>query len=317
MPQAYKVVPIPAEDRLKEKIVRRARTITLNKIAVIDVDGVITGYDDLLGKESPLTDVIEKLQRAWEDRFVKAIVLRIDSPGGEVTASDIIYRKLCKIREGDRRRDLPAKPIVASMQGVCASGGYYIACGADKIVAEPTSITGSIGVIILAFNIRPLLDKIGVYTETIKSGDKKDALSPFRPLSPEEKRLFQQIIDQLYERFLTVVSSSRRSSEEKIRPLADGRVFTGEDAVRFGLVDMLGGLEDAIDLAKSLAGIKDAHIVMYHRPWGYKGSIYAKMNHIPQQIEIGGINMFNVDLGDLFYGRGKVMYLWLPQADSK
>ncbi len=314
-PKAYKVIPIPADEKLQEKIVSKDPGVIFNKIAIIDIDGVITNYkrSALKGGENPLATIIEKLEKAQNDPLVKGIVLRLNSPGGTVTASDIIYRKILEIRKGNPKKKIPPKPVVASMQDTCASGAYYIACAANEIITEPTSITGSIGVIILTFNIKTLLNKVGITTKAIKSGDKKDALSPFRPLSPEEQKIFQDIINQLYDRFLQIVSTSRKKTKDQLKPLADGRIFTGQDAVKLGLADKTGSLEDAITRAKQLAGIKSAQVVIYHRPWGYKGSIYSTLEEqIPQPIQNNSI--ISINFQELPFDTGLFMYLWLPSA---
>ncbi|MFA5865360.1 MAG: signal peptide peptidase SppA [Phycisphaerae bacterium] len=314
-PMAYKVTPIPMTERLDESVVACDRGILLPKVALIDIDGVILNARDtsLLGSgDNPTALVMEKLQKAAEDPHVKAVVLRINSPGGGVTASDIIYRQVLKVKCGDKSRGFPAKPVVAAMMDVAASGGYYIACAASEIYAEPTTVTGSIGVIMLTLNAKGLLDKIGVSTDAIKSGAKKDIGSPFRPMQPDERKIFQDMINEFYNRFVDVVAQSRtKISKSKVRELADGRVYSGEQAQKLSLIDKVDGLDGAIKHSKELAGIQAAKVVMYHRPVGYRGSIYSAAEPMP--VQKNETNLFNVRVPDLLPQQGAFMYLWQPQ----
>jgi protease-4 len=256
--------------------------------------------------------IVEKLRKASEDPCVKAVVLRINSPGGSVTASDILYKEVTRVRTGDPNRKIPGKPVVASMLDCAASGGYYIACAADQIMAEPTTVTGSIGVVMMTWNAKGLLDKIGVSTDAIKSGPNKDAASPFRPMKPEERQIFQTMIDEYYQRFLAIVGHSRTNLKpEQIRELADGRVYTGTQALKLGLVDHEGSLDDALVLAKDLADIKKAQVVIYHRPVGYRGSIYAAAEAINPKMTASS-PLVNIPVPDYLQGQGTFLYLWQP-----
>lgn len=314
-PTAYKVTPIPISEELNETIVATDPGIILPKIALIDIDGVLVNAREssLLGTgENKMAMVIEKLRKASEDPRVKAVVLRINSPGGSVTASDILYKEVKRVQVGDPCRRIPGKPVVASMLDCAASGGYYIACAADQIVAEPTCITGSIGVIMMTWNAKGLLDKVGVSTDAIKSGPNKDAASPFRPMKPEERQVFQTMIDEYYQRFLAVVSQSRTGLKpEKIRELADGRVYTGSQALKLGLVDHEGSLDDALVLAKDLADINNAQVVIYHRPVGYRGSIYASAQTRNPNIS-ASTPLVNIPIPDYLQQQGAFLYLWQP-----
>lgn len=201
--------------------------------------------------------VIEQLRQAQEDFDVKAILLRVNSPGGSVVGSDEIYQAL---------RDEIDKPVVISMGELAASGGYYISAGADRIVANPATFTGSIGVILTATHLEDLLDKVGVDVTILKSGEFKDTLSPFRDMTPEEQALWQEIIDEAYEQFVGVVAEGRSMSREQVRELADGRVYTGRQALELGLIDALGNLPDAVELAAELGGIEgEPRIIEYRR----------------------------------------------------
>ncbi len=214
-----------------------------DRVAIISIKGVIV---------NPLPTV-RKIERLRKDRSVKALVIRVDSPGGSVGASQEIYRAIERFRaEG--------KPVVVSMGNIAASGGYYVSAPADYIFANPGTITGSIGVIIQHVAYKELMEKIGVKATAIKTGKFKDTLNPFRELTPEEKEYLKETINEAYEQFLEAILRyrSKKISEERLREVADGRVFTGERAKELGLVDELGGIEDAIEKAKELAGVPKA-----------------------------------------------------------
>ncbi len=210
-----------------------------DKIALVELRGVI--YDSRA--------LVKQFKYYAEDRSIKAVVFRVDSPGGGVAASQEIYEQVRKVRKA-------GKPVVVSMGSVAASGGYYVSCGADSIVANPGTTTGSIGVILEATNVAGLLKKLGVRVDVVKSGKFKDTGSPFRKMTDEEKAYLQRYIDNAYHQFVRVVSKERHIPESKVLKIADGRIFTGEQALKLGLVDKLGTYEDAIQLAAKMAGIK-------------------------------------------------------------
>ena len=216
-------------------------------VAVIRLEGMIVGDRNATSLQAITPkQVKDLLEQAEDDPFVQAIVIRIDSPGGDVVASDEIYRMLLEVE----------KPVVVSMGSVAASGGYYIACGADYIVAHPDSLTGSIGVISQFVNAEGLMKKVGVEVVVIASGPAKDIGSPFREMTEEERDLWRGIIDEVYEDFVAVVAERRGLPLDQVRELADGRVYTGHQALEAGLVDDLGTLEDAIAKAAELGGIE-------------------------------------------------------------
>jgi protease-4 len=229
------------------------------KIAVIPLSGTITTGGSLLFPGSTITPglVRDYLAKAERDTAVKAIVFHIDSPGGEIAPCQEILWEIERVKE--------AKPIVVSMGGTAASGGYYISTQADKIVALPTTMTGSIGVISQVINIEGLLEKLGIQIETFKGGKYKDMYSGFREMTPEEEEIMQEIIDEYYEHFIDVVAEGRGLGKEEVRNLATGQIYTGTAAKELGLVDELGGLDTAINLAAELAGI-EAPIVEYYQP---------------------------------------------------
>ncbi len=204
-------------------------------------------------------DIVRQLKKYRKNKSIDAVVLRIESPGGAIGASQEIYEEVKKTRES-------GKIIVASMGNVAASGGYYVACGADKIVANPGTVTGSIGVIAEFFNISELADKFGLKFETVKSGKFKDSGSPFRTLTNEERKYFQKLIDDSFQQFVEVVHKEREIDKEKLLKIADGRIFTGQQAKELNLVDELGSYEDAISLSIKMAGIsEDARIIREKR----------------------------------------------------
>jgi protease-4 len=216
-----------------------------NDIAVVDIEGVLT-------KSKP---VVDRLLRIKKDDSIKAILLRINSPGGGVGPAQEIYAELLKLRNN--------KKIIASMESVAASGGYYIACAAHKIVANPGTITGSIGVIIEFANIEELLGKVGLKSVVIKSGKYKDILSPTRTMTPEDRALIQGVIDSVHNQFIEAVAKGRNLPKEKVVKIADGRIFSGEQAQQLGLVDQLGNFQDAIDAAAKICGIAGEPRIQY------------------------------------------------------
>jgi protease-4 len=221
------------------------KNVTLgDKIALLRVEGPI--FDS--------KDTIDELKGYLKDSSIKAIVLRVDSPGGAVAPSQEIYEEV--------RKAVVKKKIVVSMGSVAASGGYYIAAPASRIIANPGTLTGSIGVIMEIPNLEGLMNKIGVKTEVIKSGRHKDIASVFRGIGKEEREILQNVLDNVHEQFITAVAEGRRMLRDDIKKIADGRVFTGEQALKAGLVDELGNLEDAIKAAASLAGIKGEPVVV-------------------------------------------------------
>lgn len=276
------------------------------KILMLDISGTISDQEKsggLLGQTAPsmVSMIRESLQMAEKDRKVAGIILRINSPGGTVTASDIIHHD---IQEYKKRSGIP---VYACIMSTGTSGGYYIAAAADRIAAHPTSITGSIGVIMMKFNVEGLMGKIGVEEQTVKSGDKKDIMSPFRKATPDEVKLGQEIIDQLYGRFLDVVMarSGNRLTREELKKVADGRVYTANQALAAGLIDKVGYLDDAIGDMREKIGDDRARVVSYYRTGSYKGSIYAGSVERDGVIGLLGSGI------DIISG-SSFMYLWRP-----
>lgn len=220
-------------------------------VGIVRIEGVIVAGkgSDFTGATLGADGVVEQLRAAAQDPSIRAVVLRLNSPGGSAAAAQEIAREVDRLRRS-------GKKVVASLGDTAASGAYWIAARADRIVANPATITGSIGVIIQTQHLVGLYEKLGIDTETIKSGPHKDMGSPTRPLTPEERRIFQSMVDDIYNQFIGVVARGRNMDEDRVRQLADGRVFTGNQAKELGLVDELGDLRDAVRLAGRLAGIR-------------------------------------------------------------
>lgn len=219
-----------------------------SRIAVIELNEPIVSSDA----------TVRLFKKYRESKSIKAIVFRIESPGGGVSASQEIYEEVRKTRAS-------GKPVVVSMGAVAASGGYYVACGADKIMANPGTLTGSIGVIFQYLEFEELMKKLGVGSSTFKSGEMKDVGSPLRKITPREREYFNQLIADVYEQFVGVVATERKLDIRKVRTYADGRVYTGRQAHAIGLVDTLGTYEDAIGLAAKLGHIEGSPTVVKER----------------------------------------------------
>jgi len=227
-------------------------------VAVIRIDGTIYGGQDgggLLAQQQGAASerVMKELRQARLDPHARAVLLRINSPGGSAAAAQEIAEEVDKVRSG-------GKPVVVSMGDLCASAGYWIACRGDYLFANSASMTGSIGVYIDYNNIGELMDKLGIRNEKIKSGEHKDILSMFRPMTEEERALLQQMVNDIYGQFVRVVADGRGMDEAKVRSLADGRIFTGRQALDAGLIDALGNYYDALSYAGSRAGFGDGDV---------------------------------------------------------
>jgi len=273
---------------LTEEVVREGPAT--QKIVVVNVQGIIHG--------NLANDVYRELKAARQDRRIKGLIIRVNSPGGTISASDQIYKEIRKFREEK------GKPVVAFMQGVAASGGYYTSVACEKIIAEPTTITGSIGVISSYFVVQELLeDKLGVMPVTIKSGLKKDWPSSFRKPSAEELAYMREkVMTPAYERFVDIVVEGRKAALDpnEVRQLADGGIFGAKEAVDEKLIDDIGYLDEAVDLVKSLAGIKNARVVEYRKPFSFADFLSYKKP-----------NLLKLDRSTLYeLGTPQIMYLW-------
>ncbi len=285
---------------LQEKIVQGKGR---NKILLIDISGIISSADKrsttgFVTEQDITSRIKEELEKAARDKKIKGVILRINSPGGTVTASDIIYREIVRFK---KKKNIP---VVACLMDIATSGGYYIACAADEIIAHPTTVTGSIGVIAFKFNLKGLMDKLGIEEDSVMAGDKKDIYSMFRPMSGEEKKIMQDIMDTLHNRFISVIDESRADlTRDNILPLADGRVYTADQARDLKLIDHVGYLDESINAVQKQAGLAKAKVVMYHRPAAYKNNIYSQANI--SLVNFGGSGLFE-------YLPVRFMYMWNP-----
>ena len=292
------------EDKIQEVVL--LPSAAREKVLMIDIDGTIssaleTGF--LAREKSVVARVFERLERAAADPLVKAVILRLDTPGGEVTASDIVYHEVLRFKERTGR------PVVGLMMSVAASGGYYIASACDIIVAHPSSLTGSIGVIPIFPSLESLMSKVGVKVNVIKSGPAKDSGSPFREMTEEDRKLFQVIIDEYYEGFLEVVARGRKGKvpAADLRTIADGRIYTAPQALKLGLIDAVGYFDDAFGQAKDLASLKSAKLVSYTYFPKTKSNIYASRLGDFSPLDAKVLESMLAVLKAGFY------YLWLPQ----
>src|SRR5437764_5172921 len=252
----HEAEPIP---RFREILLQRGAHATTEKIAVITMRGLISSSIPGSVSDSMVDDLRAALRQARDDDRVKAIVLEIDSPGGEVTASDQIYTAVANGRG--------KKPVVVYMDTLAAAGGYYISCGGKYLMANETTITGSIGVIIQTLNYQHLFDKVGLASVVFKSGKFKDILNGARPMTPEEQALIQDFVMKTYDKFLGVVARERNLPADNLRnTIADGRILSGRDALNHKLIDGIGQIDDAFNKARELGGAPGAAIVKYGPP---------------------------------------------------
>jgi protease IV len=251
------IEPIP---RFREVLIQRGGRAVTDKVVLITMRGLISSSIPGSVSDSMVDDMRIALEQARDDDRVKAIVVEIDSPGGEVTASDAIYSALVKARA--------RKPVVVYMDSLAASGGYYVSCGGKFLMASDTTITGSIGVIIQTLNYEQLLNKVGLASVVFKSGKFKDMLNGARPITPEERELVQSFIMKTYDKFLGVVAKERNLPADLLRnTIADGRILSGKDAFDNKLIDGLGELDDAFAKAKQLGNAREAKVVKYGPPF--------------------------------------------------
>jgi len=278
------------------------------KILLVDIARVISAEPEegtlgLTRRESVVARLESELRLAAEDDKVKGVIVRINSPGGTVTASDIIYDRITRFKAEHQ------VPVVAQLMDVAASGGYYVALAADEIIAHPTTVTGSIGVIFQGISLEGLLDKLGVRNQAIKTGDKKDIGSPLRIMTAEERALIGAILNDMQLRFLGLVRQRRTTlTPDGERLIADGRILSASQALELGLIDRIGYLDDAIERTKALAHVPEARVVIYRRPEESAETVYARAatSAAPQ------INLVNVDFNGLLKSP-EFLYLWMPQ----
>jgi protease-4 len=241
-------------------------------VALLPLEGEIATSDEF----------VETVEEVGEDESIGAVVVRIDSPGGQVAPSQEMYAALRKLRQ--------TKPVIASLGSVAASGGYYVASAADVVVASPGTLTGSIGVIMMMPNVSGLLEKLGIEARILTAGSKKDMGTPFRPLTEEERKILQGMADQVHTQFIRAVAEGRGLDLERARSVSDGRIMTGEQAKEAGLVDELGGLEAAIAIAAERAGIEGEPRVErrapLRRPWWWR-ALFSEEASVPPVSSLG------------------------------
>ncbi len=295
------ITPVSGRRALEETELSRDSFLASDKIAIIDVSGVIINASrpQFLGAgEHPVSLLLEQLDKARRDPHVKGVLLRINSPGGTVGASELMHDEILHFKKS-------GKPIVAVMMDVAASGGYYISCACDEIIAQNSTITGSIGVIMQLFDVSGIMGLIGVESNAITSGVYKDTGSPFRAMEPDERELFQAIVNDMFDRFVDVVVAGRpKLDEAEVRRLADGRVYTARQALEAGLIDRIAPMREAIVIVKKRAGVKRMRLVTFSRPYTYRPNYYAQSPGTE-------VNLIKTSLG-LPSMTPRFMYVWQP-----
>lgn len=307
-PASFNVTVGPGSRTLKESTALRDKNPGGNKVAMIDLRGLISDDSEpgIFGSApNPVDEILSRLKLAEDDPSVKAVIIRINSPGGTVTASDIIYREIRRFSDTTR------KPVIASMGEITASGGYYVSLAADEIVTEPTSLTGSVGVIIPTLNFSEGLGKIGIVSRSVKSGPNKDLANPLEPMRDSQYAVLQGIVDEFYAKFKGLVLERRpHLAPEHVAEATDGRIVTGKTAVAWGLADHEGGVREAFDLAKQKAGIGGATLIKYNVGGGKSRTAYGETPVEP--VKAGGdseINLLQIKIPGLEAG-GNAYYLW-------
>ncbi|MHC4831953.1 MAG: signal peptide peptidase SppA [Planctomycetota bacterium] len=274
------------------------------KIALIEVTGVIAedmgGGSPFSGSTRTVTYVRNRLDQAADDEDIAAVILRIESPGGTVSASDQIWKEIVDFKAATNR------PVIVSMGALCASGGYYISAPADHIIAEPTTTTGSIGVIMSSFNLSGLLKRFDVEAITLKAGDHKDLLNAYEPIRESDRAILQGLIDESYERFVTLISEGRGMDLAAVKALADGRVYSANQAEANGLVDQIGYIDDAYAKARELASAPDATVIRFKR----ESSFFDALTGRAQGAGGGGIQIVLDPQAIRWAETPRLMYLW-------
>lgn len=299
---------VPAPQPLKQVTVHGSKG---PRIALIDIEGVLTegSQQQFFGpaKPSQVARLRESLKAAASDKKVAGVILRVRSPGGTVSASEVMYHEVMAFKKETN------KPVIAYIQGIGASGGYYVAMAADEIIAHPATITGSIGVVFWGVNLTGLFEKIGIKDQTLKSGEFKDAGSWTREMKPEERAQIQSVIDDFHSRFKSVVQAGRPNlTGAQIDKAADGRIYSAKQARELGLVDRIGHVDVALSRMKQRIGAQEIRVVTYQRPGEYRGSIYT-------HIEQNDIKVEAMNFGRRSPSAGGTMepgfyYLWMPNG---
>jgi len=284
---------------LREQLVT-GDPLAKEKVVLVDLKGIIADSAGGFGAAGAFRSTMRQLEQAAGDGAVKAVVLVVDSPGGEVTASDVLSHRVRSVRQST------GKPVVVCMGSMATSGAYYVSASADRIFAHPTTVTGSIGVIMSLMNAQGLMEKVGLQSVVLKSAEHKDLGSPFREMSEEERALLQGVVDDLFARFKQVVAEGRNLPTSKVDALASGRIFTAQEALDAGLIDRIGYLEDAIAEAKQLANATEAKVVRYERPSRLTALLTSQLEHL------GPPHTINVNVAGLGAPRtARFLYLWV------
>jgi protease-4 len=304
---SFKLFTDPS-DPLRE-FVLKGKFSSQGKVLVVSIEGVISGKPGkgMLRKSPSLVEeVVAQLDKAKKDKAVKAVVLKVNSPGGTATASDILYNEIAKYKKETKAK------VVASFMDIAASGAYYLSLPANHIVAHPTTLTGSVGVIFLTPDLVGLMDKIGVDARVAKSGANKDMGSPFRVPGPGEEEMIQGLVNGLADRFISLVDAHRPVEDAAMETIKSARIFLAEEALNLGLVDQIGYLDDALAKARELAGLpEDAQVVVYRRTKYENDNLYRTPDaggpEAPALVDLGAVNPFS-SLEPGF------QYLWAPGA---
>src|SRR2546422_1196714 len=303
------LISVDLTPRIKPLEERTVEGSGRTKILLTDISGFLSEEGPsptvIIGAPTPRVPLLvrfrEELKKAGEDHDVKALIVRINSPGGTVTASDIMFKELEIFKRTARI------PVIAVMMDVAASGGYYVALGADTIIAHPTTVTGSIGVIMVTMNAEGLMQKLGLATATIKSGERKDMGSPFRTLSGDERKIFRSVIDGLHGQFVARLVQARQIPLETAKTIADGRIYTAQQALELKLVDRIGYMDDALQIARRAIGVADARVVVYHRPTEYRATYYAR-----SEASATGLDATVAPLASIVGTGPRFLYVWWP-----
>lgn len=295
---------VPAGERSLQEEFHSGKENARDKVAIVHLNGVIL--------EGTLGFVHQQISTAAKDKDVKAVVLRVDSPGGSITASDDLHRRLTELRDGNADKKRDAKKLIVSMGGIAASGGYYVAMPAETVFAERTTITGSIGVYAALPNVAGLAKEYGFGMNVIKRGEVKDSGSPFRDMRPEEWKVWDDMVGHAYEQFLEVVEKGRGDRLKKglrepiidrqekapdgtpfqyVRRLADGGIYTSDRALEFGLIDKVGTVDDAVTAARKSAGLgEEVRVITYERPWSLSDSLLGvRASHAREPFDPAGL----------------------------
>lgn len=305
MPPSLLITPVSSRRDLVESNLGGDSGLAAEKILIIDVSGLLlNGHSpQLLGEgEHSVSLLLEQLDKARKDPAIKAVVLRINSPGGTVTASELMHDEIRHFRKQT------GKPVLAVLMDVAASGGYYVACACDEIVAQPMTVTGSIGVVMQMVDVSGTMGMIGIKADAITSGIHKDSGSPLRTMRPEERELFQAMVNEMYERFVQVVVQGRpKLDEATVRRLADGRVYTAKQALDAGLVDRIATPRETLESLKQRLKLRRVRWVGYHRAIDYRPNYYAAAPAGPS----GGGTVFNLQLPSSWLPPApQFLYLW-------